>query len=431
MKDTIVFMSAYDITKYSKVKLPQFSKKQSIDVLLKKHHLTYMILNDKLISPKGALTLNADYDYIHQNTTFSFGTIKEKHDIVEFEEIISRTGFSIKLLHAHSVLADSTYFKIGYFICMEPFLVHIGERLFQIDPAIFSMNGMLIITYEVIDRETGFPIKKDEVLGKKGNYNLLKISDYQYFDEENITQYNGKISEIIFENVSDFFFAVVGEKYETEMYSFVHNTVVLSNEIVDVEKYICELIGTRKLPSSLENISTTTNYEYYPQDGACVIKNYNPDNVDIPLYNGIMLESIKLYIYLFQIINVEIVEDLNKVVRNDLYLENLFFAPQIPIETYNLLDYIYRTPSFQHRKEANNLKISYMTAENESKKNRNAILLNVLLYIVSLFGAIGTLEILESRFCIPFKYSFWVVVLAFSIFGIAWLLSERKNNKNF
>ncbi len=69
-----------------------------------------------------------------------------------------------------------------------------------------------------------------------------------------------------------------------------------------------------------------------------------------------------------QIINVDITTDMNKVVRNDLYLENLFFAPQIPIETHNLLRYIYKTNSFCHHKEATKLKIAYMTAEKNLKK---------------------------------------------------------------
>jgi len=431
MSDTIIFMSAYDITRYSKAKLPRFNKKQGLDVLLDKHHLTYMLLGDKLISPKGALTLSTEYDYIQQNTRFSFKPVKEERNVEEFEGIINSTRFCVKLLHAQSVLADSVYFKIDYFICMESFLVHVGERLFQIDPVIFSMNRVLIITFEVIDFEAGLPLTRDDVFGKIGNYNLLTISGYQYFGEENETPYNGKISEVIYENISDFFFEMVGEKFRAEEYSFIHNTLVLSNEIDDVTKYFCNLISTRELPSPLENISTTRNYEYYPQDGSSVIQKYDPDDIDIALYNGVMLESIKMYVYLFQIINVDITEDMNKLMRNDLYLENLFFAPQIPIETHNLLSYIYKTNSFCHHKEAVKLKITYMTAENESKKNRNAVLLNVLLYIVSLLGAIGTLETLETRLCIPFQYSFWAVVSAFTIFGIIWLVSEYKRNKHF
>lgn len=430
MGDTIIFMSAYETTKYSKSRF-LFKQKPELDTLLIKHHLTYILTGNKLISSKGALKLCAEYDYVKQSTSFSFLPINEKRDIDDFEEIVKRTGFCISLLHAQSVLSDSLYFNIDYFICMESFLVHIGEYVFQIDPVIFSMNRTLIITFEVINFETGISLKKDDVFGKIGNYNLLTINGYQYSDEESIMPSNDKISEIIYNNISSFFFEMTGEKFMPEDYSFIHNTLVLSNEINDVADYFCNLIGTRELPSPLENISTTGNYQYYPQDGASVITNYNPDYVDIPLYNGIMLESIKLYVYLSQIINAEITADMNKVIRNDLYLENLFFAPYVPIETHNLLSYIYKTNTFQHHKEATKLKISYMTAENESKKNRNGVLLNVLLYIVSLIGAVGTLETLECRLNIPFKYSFNVVVLAFSVFGLIWGITEWRRNKRF
>lgn len=430
MSDTIIFMTAYETTRYSKSKL-RFKKKQRLDTLLEKYHLTYILLGDKFISSKGALTLSTEYDYVRQNTVFSFKPVKEKYDIEEFEEIIGSTGFCVKLLHAQSILADSSYFNIDYLICMESFFVYIGERLFQIDPVIFSMNKVLIVTFEVVDFKTGTPLIKDDVFGKIGNYNLLTVNKYQYFGEESTTLSNDKISEIIYNNISDFFSEMIGERFKAEEYSFVHSTLILSNEIDDVTKYFCHLIGTRELPSPLENISTTGNYEYYPQDGASIIKNYNPEDVDIPLYNGIMLESIKLYVYLSQIINTDITPDMNKVVRNDLYLENLFFAPKVPIETHNLLSYIYKTKSFQHHKEATRLKISYMAAENESQKNRNAVLLNLLLFIVSLLGAVGTLETLESKLNIPFKYSFIVVILIFSIFGIIWGAVEWRRNKRF
>ena len=405
MGETIVFMSAYGITKYSNTKLP-FKKKPKLDKLLDKHHLTYMVMGDKLISSKGTLKICTEYDYIQQSTSFSFAPTNEKRDTDDLNEIIKHTGFCIKLLHAQSVLADSIYFNIDYIIQMESFLVQIDGHDFQIDPVIFSMNGTLIITFEVLDYETGMPLKTDDIFGKKGNYNLLTINGYRYFGEEHTAPSNDRISKIIYNNVSSFFAEMTRNKYVPEEFSFLHNTLVLSNEINNVAEYICKLIGTRVLPSPLENISTTENYQYYPQDGTSVITNYTPDDVDIPLYNGIILEAIKLYIYLYQYINMDTIEDMNKLIRNELYLENLFFAPHVPIETYNLLSYIYKTNTFQHHKEATKLKISYMTAENETKKNRNGVLLNVLLYIVSLIGAIGTLDTLEYRLNIPFKYSF-------------------------
>ena len=79
-----------------------------------------------------------------------------------------------------------------------------------------------------------------------------------------------------------------------------------------------------QLPSPLENISTIGDYEYYLQDGVIIIRNYNLEHIDFPLYNGIVLESIKLYIYLLQIINTDIILDMNTVMRDDLYFESIF-----------------------------------------------------------------------------------------------------------
>lgn len=428
--DTIIFMSAYETTKYSKSR-QIFRKTSTLSTLLGKHHLSYILKDNKLISSKGALELCAEYDYIQQSTAFSFSTINEKSDIDNFEEIIKQTGSCIKLLHAQSVLSDPVYFNIDFIISMDQFLVYIGEQAFQIDPVIFSLNRALIIAFEVIDFETGNPLKKDDVLGKLGNYNLLTVNGYQYFSEASITPANHKISGIIYNNISSFFSEMTGKKFVPEDYSFIHNTLVLSNDVDDIAGYFCKLIGTKEIPSPLVNISTTENYQYYPQDGSCVITKYNSDDVSLPLYNGILFEAIKMYVYLTQIINLEITSDANKVMRNDLYLENLFFAPHVPIETHNLLNYVYKTNSFQHHKEATRLKISYMTAENDSKKSRNGVLLNILLYIVSLIGAIGTLDTLECRLNIPFKYSFSAVILFFSVFGIIWGITEWRQNKRF
>lgn len=428
--DTIIFMSAYETTKYSKSR-QIFRKTSALSTLLDKYHLSYILKDDKLISSKGALELCAEYDYVQQSTAFFFSPINKKSDIGSFEEIVKQTGSCIKLLHAQSVLSDPLYFNIDFFIFMEQFLVYIGEYIFQIDPVIFSLNRALIVAFEVIDFETGNPLKKDDVLGKLGNYNLLTVNGYQYFGEASITPANNKISEIIYNNISSFFSEMTGKKFIPENYSFIHNTLVLSNDIDDIAGYFCKLIGTKEIPSPLVNISTTENYQYYPQDGSCVITKYNSNDVDIPLYNGIMLESIKMYVYLTQIINLEITSGINRVMRNDLYLENLFFAPHVPIETHNLLNYIYKTNTFQHHKEATKLKISYMTAENDSKKNRNGVLLNILLYIVSLIGAIGTLDTLEDQLSIPFEYSFSVVILIFFVLGIIWGIIEWHQNKRF
>ena len=430
LNDTVIFMSAYKTTNYLKSKRI-FRKKASLPALLDKHHLLYLLTDEKLISSKGTLKLHTEYNYAQQETSFSFSPIDKEVSTAALKEIIKRTDSCIKLLHAQSILSDPLYFKIDFFVYMEQFVVYIGEHVYQIDPVIFSLNSSLIIAFEVIDFETGIPLKKGDVLGKKGNYNLLTVNGYQYFGENSIIPSNGKISEIIYNNLCDFFSNVTKKSFTPEIYSFIHNTLVLSNDVDDITNYICNLIGTRELPSPLINISTTENYQYYPQDGIGFITKYDSNNVDVPLFNGIILESIKIYIYLTQIINLEIQSNINSVIRNDLYIENLFFAPHIPIETHHLLSYIYKTDSFSHHKEATKLKISYLTAENESKKSRNSVLLNILLYIISLMGTVGTLDTLENQLGIPFEYSFFAVILIFTMAIIIWSVFEWRQNKRF
>lgn len=58
------------------------------------------------------------------------------------------------------------------------------------------------------------------------------------------------------------------------------------------------------------------------------------------LYFAIILEALKLYIYILQISNLEDETDIRKIIRNDMYLQNLLCILDFPIEIHNLLDYI-------------------------------------------------------------------------------------------
>lgn len=379
MRDTVIFLSAYQTTTYTKSRNP-FPQKEDLNELIKKHHITYLLHNNKIISSEGTLSLDTKYDDVSQVSSFTFNPANEKKTVDDFDELINSTGACVKLLHAHSLLADSRYFQLEQIWGLQSFLVYIDDDVFQIDPIAFTLNQTMIIVYEIIDLKTRRALEKDDTSAKVRNWNLRKIKGYKYFEDESTTDSTYTISELIYRNLSDFFSELVGKKFVPNDYWYVHDTLVLSNRIKNVKEYFCRLLGVNKLQTTLENISTTANYEFYLQDGASVVTKYKRNNYDITLYNAIIFESIKLYIYLFQIINTEETKELNKVMRNNLYLENLFFAPQVPIETSNLLRCIYQSQSYQHRKEAIRLKISYMTTENEVRKNRNTIFLNVLLY---------------------------------------------------
>lgn len=430
MGDTVIFLSAYKTTTFTRSK-KLFPRKEDLLDLLKKHHITYTLYKNKIISPEGVLSLDAEYDDVSQISSFTFNPTNEKKTGDDFNTLINSTGACIKLLHAYSLLTDSCYFQIEHIWGLQSFVVYIDDDVFQIDPIAYALNGTIIIAYEIINLKTGKPLDKDDTSLKMRNWSLRKTRGYKYFEDVSITGSTYTIPELIYRNLSDFFSELVGKRFVPEDYWYVHDTLVLSNRIKNVEDYFCRLLGLNKLPTALENIGTTDNYEFYLQDGASVVVKYRHDNIDTVLYNAIVFESIKLYIYLSQIINVEETRELNKVMRNDLYLENLFFAPKVPVETSNLLRCIYQSQAYQQRKEATKLKISYMTTENEVRKSRNTILLNVLLYIASLLGAISTLDALDARLNIPFKVSIIVVVLFFSLLGVIWGIVEFRHNKRF
>lgn len=430
MKDTVIFLSAYQTTSYSK-KRHLFTPKENLLSLLKKHRMAYMMHKNKIISPDGTVLLDADYDDVSQTTTVSFNPVGKSNDLSNYDELINNTGACIKLLHSHSVLADSAYFQIEQVWGLQSFVAYIDDDAFQIDPLAFTFNGTLIIAFEMIDLSTGEPLNKDDTSLKMRNWNLRKIKGYKYWGEDSVTNSTHTIPELIYINICDFISEMTGKRFTPNDYWYVHDTLILSNRIKSIEKYFCKLLGLNSLPTQLENISTTANYEYYFQDGASVVTKYDPDGIDITLYNAIIFESTKLYIYLFQIISAEKTKDLNAVMRNDLYLENLFFAPKVPVETFNLLRCIYQSQTYQHRKEAIKLKITYLTTENDVRKNRNALLLNVLLYIASFLGSISTLDALDSRLNIPFKISIVVVIIFFGLLGLIWGIIENHHNKRF
>ena len=84
--------------------------------------------------------------------------------------------------------------------------------------------------------------------------------------------------------------------------------------------------------------------------------------------------------------------------------------------------------SYKKHSDALRLKISYFSVQNDLRKNRNSTILNILLYIISLLGAIGTLDIIEAHLGVPFKYSFIAVIVLFAL-GLIWWIIEYRNNR--
>lgn len=405
------------------------AKNNKIQSLLEKHHLSFMAIDDIIAFVDGKMKVKTQYDYIYQKTTFSFKSKDSANNENETSDSFKDCGFYTNLRHTQCVLIDEQYFKIKFTFWLDPFLVWINDHIYQVDAGAFIMNSVLFVVFEIINYKTGKPLTKNDVGTKARNYNLLPVEKYQFFDEEQPVNAGIKISEIIYENISDFIWELTNKRYRSQEYSFVHDTLVFSNNIKDIKDYFCKLIGTKSSVEPIKDISKVEIYKYYPQSGCGVISNFDCNNFNIVLYPAIILESLKLYIHVFQNSNLENETDVHRTVRNNIYLQNLFCSPNLPIQTHNLLNYIKKREPYKKHAESLHLKISYLTAQNELKKRRNSTTLNILLYIISLLSSIGTLDVIEEHFDVPFKYSFIIVVVLF-LLGLICGIIEYRNHKS-
>ena len=238
MDDTVLFLSAYNSTQYKATNwflrklrnvIPH-KKKQ----MLEKHHLSFVATDETITSVDGKMEVTAQYDYVHQATTFSFKSKDSAEKENNASDSLKDSGFYINLRHAQSILVDERYFKIEFTFWLEPFLVWINGQMYQIDAGAFMMNSVLFIVFEVINYKTGKPLAKDDVGAKAENYNLLSVEKYQFFDEEKPVEAGMKISEIIYENISEFIWELTNKCYRSQEYFFVHDTLVFSNNIENI-----------------------------------------------------------------------------------------------------------------------------------------------------------------------------------------------------
>lgn len=267
MDDTVLFLSAYNSTQYKatnwflrKLRNVIPHKKKQMQSLLEKHHLSFVATDETITSVDGKMEVTAQYDYVHQATTFSFKSKDSAEKENDASDSLKDSGFYINLRHAQSILVDERYFKIEFTFWLEPFLVWINGQMYQIDAGAFMMNSVLFIVFEVINYKTGKPLAKDDVGAKAENYNLLSVEKYQFFDEEKPVEAGMKISEIIYENISEFIWELTNKCYRSQEYFFVHDTLVFSNNIENISDYFCKLIDTKAPAEPIKDISTVEIY---------------------------------------------------------------------------------------------------------------------------------------------------------------------------
>lgn len=424
--DTVIFMAAYDVHEFKRC-IPHFWQRARAKELMTQHHITSIATKDTIVFPAGKLRYTAEYDPIISNTSFNFQPYDKKGKIEDFQDSIGKLNWQLYMIHAVKALLDESLYKISFTFNLDSFLVYIGDELLQVDPVVFMMNGILFVNYELIHFKTGVPLTHSEIYGHYNNYNILPAKSMRYFDTESFIDENKKISDIIFLNVRSFLENVCQQSYSFGEFSFVHNTFVVTNRKFNMSSYFMKVVGAEINDFQVRNISTTKAYAYYASEFLGVCTDITSDELHHIMFDCLLLEAVKMYLCLNMIVDFEVTEGMEKLINRQIYVERLCYPYHVPIITHNAIENIKQTNSYKRYKAAVDFKQEVMKYNQEKRRDKNGRLLNVLLYLLSFFGCIGTLEILEERFALPFNWGLIIALIVFGVGGFVWMITEQKD----
>lgn len=424
IQDTVIFMTAYNIHKF-KQHFPRFWQHGKIKELLRQYHISGVSNKSMYVSPDNKCKYTVEFDSLKQVSAFHFEEsvveINEKHPRF-LEEMMT----TLSLHHSAYALLDSSKINVSMCFNMESFLVMLDEKVLQVDPVAFVLNGALIVNFELVDFESTVPLGHDTIYGRSNNYGIQPISKIKYFNETDFADDDRKISDIIFQNIFDFINKAGKGKWEVDNFSFVHNTLVMSNKIKDIGEYFQKVLGAPIDNFKVANIAATNAFDYYSTEYLGVVVPVTNDDINNILFDCMILESFKVYLLLKMIIDYEVNHKLDKIIDSQIYVESLFYPSCVPIITLNVIDNLKETVSFSRYKQAIDFKVQSLKIEQERKHTNNGRLMNVLLYVLALLGSAQTLQVLQTELGLPFKIAFWVVMGIFLIFGIVWIFREYK-----
>lgn len=424
IKDSVVFMTAYEINEFQK-QSARFGQKNKVKSLLNQFHISGISYNNTYISPDRKCRYTVDFDSLKRVSAFNF------EDITEFNEENSKFVNEIipllTLQHSNNALLDSSQVKISMCFNMESFLVVFNEKVYQVDSFAYFMNDTLIVCFELIDYESTIPLEYDSIFGREDNFGIKPITQIQFFDESVFSNDDRKISDIISKNIFDFLSQLTKGRFVVGEFSFVHNTLILSNKINDVGTYFQKVLGASIKNFEIDNISATNAFEYYLIESLGVVTDISTtDSKGNIMFDCIMLESFKMYLLLKMVIDYEINHKLEKIIDSQIYVESLFYPAHVPIITLNMIEKLKDTVTFSRYKEAIAFKVQSLKIWQDRKSTNNGKLMNILLYVLAMFGCAQTLDVLDYRLGIPFKYSFLIVTAIFIVLGFVWAKKEFK-----
>lgn len=423
-KDTIVFMTAYNINKLTK-KLPSLRKKSGFEQLLKKHHISSFASDNTVVTSKGKVKYTITHDPITQSSKCNFNVESKDKCLDDFQDDLKGISWLLLLKHSTEKLFDKSLYEVSFCFNMKQFLVTINSELFQVDPLVFFLNGTAFVSYELIHFDSGIPLKSTEIHNIKSNYNTFPVENIRYFEEDSIfSSENRNISQIILNNVFSFLNELTNFKYAIDSFSYLHNTLIITNSQNDIKDYVQTVAGAILPDLSLANLSSTQDYSYFSFDSLGVITPLKSKDTSQIIFDGLLLESLKMYLLLHLIIDFEITETLDTTLDRKMHIERLLYPGSVPIITHNLIDNVKNTSSYKKYSAAIDFKINYLKMVQDRRLNTNSRLLNMLLYALTLMSSIGTIQTLEDKFNLSFSFGLIVVGILFGGLGIFWLIKE-------
>ena len=421
--DCVVFMTTYSV---NKLKKKHMFHRKSANKLLEKHHIESVLTDSVLLTKNGGFKCNVQYDSLKQTTDFHFNDLSENCGTTSRETELSQIGWALCLRHSLELLLDTTLFEIDYYITLEKFFVKVNSRLLQVDPLAFVLNDVVFVCFELIDFDTDTPLSKSEIYGKSNNYNILPIQEIRYFNEETFAVDKRTIPHIIFDNIVQAYTDMTKGKVEVVNVSWSHNILIMIEDSADITDVILETKGSTHLDINVKNLNDNEMYEYYSTDDFGLITSIKVDDTLLALFSGIMLESLKMFCQIKQIVSFEVIHNFDETVNSKMMIDGLSFMLEVPIITRNAIDNIKEMYMYKNFNEAIDFKIKYLNYKQDKRKNSNALWLNVLLYIFALFGGVESIYILCEEFNWPVGYILSMFVLVFIGLGIGWVVRDRK-----
>lgn len=423
--DTVLFMSAYDIHKFSK-NFPRMWRNRKNKNELQQFHILGITTKDRILTRQKLVEYTEEKNLTDNYSEFKFNLSDEEYTN-EIEKSIDEMFPSLMIHHASKNLLDENKVNFSFCFNMESFLVSIKSEIFQVDSLAYIINGVLIVTYELIHYNTGKPLCADEILGRSNNFNIIPVQSVGYFGNENLEADDRKISDIIFFNVWEFMESLTKNKFKFDTYSFAHNILVFTNNIQNPKDFFQKVLDASIPNIEVENISTTYDFNYYSKEYLGLVTCFSKNNFQNILFDIQILESFKVFLLLKMIVDMEIKNKLKEIIDNQFYLKYLCYQAHAPIITSNLIEAVKHTDSYKQYKSAIEFKIDALKTYQERKQTSNGRLLNILLYLLALIGSFQTLQVLQTELGFSFKIGVALVCSFFGLFGVIWIWREFKN----